>query len=144
MNIGRLLFATFMVAFPSISIASSKIIDVKVYFDSRYSTPQYSSATEFALSYIDLGQAAMLQDSMSSLLPKEQAEATKFMQDLMNTNQGKKQINEIVNATKDIADSYVVGVKEIPAVVVNGSYVIYGTTDVFRAVSIFNQIETRD
>ncbi|QPO21996.1 TIGR03757 family integrating conjugative element protein [Pseudomonas sp. Y39-6] len=93
------------------------------------SAPAIEATNEIRLILID--QLSALEDEVSSGLPSSPDAAEAMFGERMTAQMSAK----IENAHQDIVDTWSLGVTKIPAVVADGKYVIYGDSNVERALT---------
>lgn len=87
------------------------------------------ATNEIRLILID--QLSALEDELSSGLPSSSAAAEAMSGERMTAQMSAR----IENAHQDIVDAWSLGLTKIPAVVADGKYVIYGDSNVERALT---------
>lgn len=80
-----------------------------------------------------------LEELLSQALPEAPAQAAAIIQDYLSSPIGKRLQADLVRAQQGITDAWSLGIEKIPAVVVDRRYVIYGETDVAKAVERIKQ-----
>lgn len=93
------------------------------------STHPIEATNEIRLILID--QLSALEDELSSGLPSSPAAAQALFDERMTAQMSTK----IESAHQDIVDAWSQGVTKIPAVVVDRKYVVYGDSNIERALS---------
>jgi integrating conjugative element protein (TIGR03757 family) len=83
---------------------------------------------------IQLGQGQRLLDDLSAGLPPNQAQAAQIVRNRLMAGGAALQ-RQIAAANQGTADAWSLGVTTLPAVVVDRRYVIYGQSDVAKAVA---------
>ena len=86
------------------------------------------------ISYYSLGKSQSIQNSISLKLPTDLNSAASFMSSYSNSEEGKENIQQIVEGYQGVGKALSLGVKELPAVVIDERFVVYGTTDVLEAL----------
>jgi len=104
--------------------------DVVVFTDSAHPVTNTGDAR---VVYLD--RAEKIEREMSAGLPNDIDRAEKIVKDRLNTPDGQRMIEELTESSKDLMLAWELGVKKIPAVVVDSQFVVYGQTDVGLAVS---------
>jgi integrating conjugative element protein (TIGR03757 family) len=79
---------------------------------------------------INVDRPATLESELSSALPNDPATAQTTIQQLLTSDFAAR----ITKAHQDVVDAWSMGVTKIPAVVVDKKFVVYGETDVQRAL----------
>lgn len=80
-----------------------------------------------------------LEEKLSTQLTADPSQVTATIQHYLSTPPGKRLLTDLVHAQQGITDAWSLGIEKIPAVVVDRRYVIYGETDVAKAVERINQ-----
>lgn len=79
-----------------------------------------------------------LEDRLSQELPEDPSQAVAIIQSYLSGPAGKRLQNDLAIAQQGLTDAWSLGIEKIPAVVVDRRYVIYGETDVAKAVERIN------
>lgn len=108
-------------------------IDVCVYTDAAH--PVSAPAT---VRVVRLDAPAELQSQLSKGLPKDPAEAALFIREQLRT-QGGDLSRRLSGAYQGVVEAWNLGVLKLPAVVVDGRFVVYGDGDVTHALSLIEQ-----
>ena len=93
------------------------------------------------IKYHDLLKAKKIQNSLSLKLPNTLDDASSFMSKFASTADGKQIIQNIVSGYQSVGKSFSLGIRELPAIVINEQYVVYGTTDVLVALDFFKKFK---
>lgn len=80
-----------------------------------------------------------LENMLTQALPDDPSLAPETIQHYLSSFAGKRLQNDLTEAQQGITDAWSLGIEKIPAVVVDRRYVIYGETDVAKAVERINQ-----
>lgn len=99
--------------------------------------PSANSRENPPASYHRLDKAELLQNEINKRLPSELNSASDYMSDYANSEQGRAVIAEMVNGYQGVGRAFSLGVERLPAVVINESFVVYGTTDVDHALQLW-------
>jgi len=91
--------------------------------------------------YYDLSSAKNIQKSLSLKLPNNLKDATSYMGDFASSNKGQEVLKNIVAGYQGVGKSFSLGVKELPAIVINERYVVYGTTDISVALDFHKKFK---
>lgn len=83
---------------------------------------------------IALDRAARLQADISAQLPSDASRAAMLVRRRLHARGGEFQ-RTLRDAYQDVTDAWSVGVTKIPAVVVDRRYVVYGESNVARALA---------
>lgn len=89
-----------------------------------------------------LDKQEYLEEQLSQELPVDSNQAATTIQRYLSSPAGKRLQTDLTQAQQDITDSWSLGIEKIPAVVVDRRYVIYGETDVAKAVARVNQFRS--
>ncbi|UOB56995.1 TIGR03757 family integrating conjugative element protein [Burkholderia pyrrocinia] len=91
---------------------------------------------------IELDAPPRIEQELTAGLPRDSSQAAALVQ--RRLNQGGNALQQrLGNAYQGVADAWSLGVQKIPAVVVDKRYVVYGETDVARAVARIAQHRER-
>ncbi|UXZ97202.1 TIGR03757 family integrating conjugative element protein [Pseudomonas phytophila] len=80
-----------------------------------------------------LDETERLEAKLSEGLPADQQQALAIIQKRLLTKDAQRLQRDLVIAQQNLVDAWSVGVTNIPAVVVDRKYVVYGETDVVAA-----------
>ena len=104
--------------------------DVRVYTDGAH--PIAAPAT---VSVVHLDEPMHLQAELSQGLPKNPANASQLVQERLRAHAG--QLNQRLSAAyQGVVEAWSLGILKLPAVVVDGRFVVYGDADVTHALSL--------
>ena len=109
--------------------------DVRVYTDDRH--PVLVPAG-LAAQVVKLDEAQRLQTALSANLPADQAQAAAIVRQRLSQSGASWQAR-MQQAYQGVADAWAMGIKKVPAVVVNRRYVVYGEADVNKALQRIDQ-----
>lgn len=84
---------------------------------------------------IRLDDQQRLEELLSRQLPADPRQAEATIQHFLSSPAGKRLQSELAQAQQGVTDAWSMGVAKIPAVVVDRRYVVYGETDVSKAVA---------
>ncbi|WLI07528.1 TIGR03757 family integrating conjugative element protein [Pseudomonas sp. FP597] len=84
---------------------------------------------------IRLDDQQRLEELLSRQLPADPRQAEATIQHFLSSPAGKRLQSELAQAQQGVTDAWSVGVAKVPAVVVDRRYVVYGETDVSKAVT---------
>ncbi|NWN51131.1 TIGR03757 family integrating conjugative element protein [Pseudomonas sp. MAFF 301514] len=84
---------------------------------------------------IRLDDQQRLEELLSRQLPADPRQAEATIQRFLSSPAGKRLQSDLAQAQQGVTDAWSVGVAKIPAVVVDRRYVVYGETDVSKAVT---------
>lgn len=76
-----------------------------------------------------------LEQQLSAGLPADPRQAAALMQQRLRSASAQQLGRDLAKAHQDVADAWSLGVTKVPAVVVDGRYVVYGQPDVAAAVA---------
>lgn len=93
------------------------------------------------ISFHQLDRSKSLEQSINIQLPGKLDKALQYMREYAGSVAGKEKIDEIVSGYQGIGRAFILGVKELPAVVIDGVSVVYGTTDVLKVLDIWRKHE---
>lgn len=110
--------------------------EVLIFTDEKH---PISNAGHYEVYYLDL--PAKVEQRLSEGLSNDPTEAKQ--QALQRINDPKLQ-QEIQQSYRGVIKAWQLGLTKIPAVVVNGKYVVYGIADVKTAVNLINQQAKQD
>lgn len=88
---------------------------------------------------IHLDDQQRLESMLSQALPGDPNLTPETIQRYLSSLTGKRLQNDLIEAQQGITDAWSLCIEKIPAVVVDRRYVIYGETDVAKAVERINQ-----
>uniref|UniRef100_UPI0038B3A61E TIGR03757 family integrating conjugative element protein n=1 Tax=Collimonas silvisoli TaxID=2825884 RepID=UPI0038B3A61E len=91
---------------------------------------------------IDLDAAERIETEITAGLPKEPERAEALIRQRL-THGGAALQQRLATAHQGVVDAWSLGVQKVPAVVVDKRYVVYGETDVARAVARIAQHRER-
>ena len=84
---------------------------------------------------IRLDDQQRLEELLSRQLSADPRQAEATIQRFLSSPAGKRLQNDLAQAQQGVTDAWSVGIEKIPAVVVDRRYVVYGETDVSKAVT---------
>lgn len=85
---------------------------------------------------IRLDEQQRLEEQLTKKLPSNPTQAAASIQAYLSSPDGKQFQRELAQAQQAATDAWSLGVKKIPAVVVDRQYVVYGEADVKTATGI--------
>jgi integrating conjugative element protein (TIGR03757 family) len=88
---------------------------------------------------IFLDRVAQIEKELSVGLPGNIDDSERVGKDLFNSPEGAKKVKELTEAYQGLMQAWQMQVSKVPAVVVDGQYVVYGQPDVGVAVSIITK-----
>jgi integrating conjugative element protein (TIGR03757 family) len=90
------------------------------------------------VSVVRLDEPARYQAELSKDLPQDPAKASKLVQARLRSEGG--QLNRrLSTAYQGVVEAWSLGVLKLPAIVVDGRFVVYGDTDVTHALSLIQR-----
>lgn len=121
------------------AVASTQPKKIEVFYDFSAGNVSEIEIAGVELVYYQLDKPAGLQGDISKKLPTNLDDAAAFMSRYANSDEGKKQIQAIVDGYQGVGRAYGLGVNKLPAAVIDEHYVVYGTTDVNQALRIYQK-----
>ena len=88
---------------------------------------------------IFLDDQQRLEQLLSNELPTNPSQAAATIQSYLTSPAGRRLQRDLTQAQQGIAHAWSLGIEKIPAVVVDRQYIVYGETDVTKAVERINQ-----
>lgn len=110
--------------------ANASAANICVVTDGRHPVTHASGAR-----VIELDAPSRLEDRFSAHLPADPAKATAIVRWRLR-NGGAALQQRFADAYQGVTYAWSLGITKVPAVVVDGRYVVYGVSDVNRAVSL--------
>lgn len=95
------------------------------------------ASAEIRTIYLDAPER--LEERLTGDLPNDPAVASRIVEERMHSPEWQDVSKELALAYQGVADAWSLGVSKIPAVVVDKKYVVYGQSDVAKAVSLIAQ-----
>lgn len=86
-----------------------------------------------------LDEQQILEERLTSLLPKSPQLAAKAFEALMASPEGQQLNQQLAKAQQAKAKAWGLGITKVPAVVVDQRYVVYGEPNVQRALQLIEQ-----
>lgn len=114
--------------------AASAASDVGASEIKVYTVTSIPVTTPFEATIVHLDAAEMIEAGLSAGLPHIPANAADPARQRLQDGGAKLQ-RDLAAAYEDIAEAWSVGITTLPAVVVDGRYVVYGESDVAKAVA---------
>jgi len=116
-----------------LSAASTQAADVRVYTDRAHPVSVPSG-----MSVVRLDEPTDVQAELSKNLPKDPAKASLLVQERLRSDGG--QFNRRLSiAYQGVVQAWSLGILKLPAVVVDGRFVVYGDTDLTHALSLIQR-----
>lgn len=110
-------------------------LDVRVYTDDLHPVAVQPGIT---VKVIKLDEAQRLLSELSANLPTDPSQAAAMARQRLAQGGANWQAR-MQQASQGVADAWSLGIAKVPAVVVNGRYVVYGETDVGKALQLIDQ-----
>jgi integrating conjugative element protein (TIGR03757 family) len=101
------------------------------------------TAVPASVRVIKLDDQQRIEAQLSQKLPPNPHQAALAVRHLMSTPAGAALMQELAVAQQGAADAWSVGVKKVPAVVIDRQYVVYGQPDVEAAIQTITQARGR-
>lgn len=90
-----------------------------------------------------LDQQQHLETELSRDLPPDRQNATAIIHARLSSPSGKRLQSDLAKAQQGLTDAWSMGIKKIPAVVVDRRYVVYGEPDVAKALELINRARSQ-
>jgi len=107
--------------------------DVRVYTDAAHPV-----GTPAKVHVIYLDASASIRSELSQGLPKDAVSAAQVVRKRMGTR-GETFTRRLSDSYRGVIEAWSLGVLKLPAIVVDGRYVVYGDTNVVHAISLIDQ-----
>ena len=111
--------------------------EIDVFYTSKDSIAVNLNTT-LSVNYYQLDKPAELKEKLNSNFKKNEPEnldaIVSYARNFMTLTNTKAQLQEMYQSYQDLALAFKNGIKAVPAVVIDKTYVVYGTTDVNRAI----------
>jgi integrating conjugative element protein (TIGR03757 family) len=134
MRVGVVLFATACGLAPGMAVCGA---DVLVITDHQH--PIHET---HGVRVIELDAPARIKAELSSKLPSDPAQAALIVQQRLSQG-GRGLEQRFATAYQGVIDAWSLGIAKIPAIVVDRRYVIYGETDIPRALARVEEYRRR-
>ncbi len=135
------LIACVFLLLPAFSSASAMPAKLEIFYDKPSDEIVSRTLANIELKYFRLDDAARLQQSIK--LPAKLEDAAKFMRRYVISPVGKKKIQQIVVGYQGVARAFSLGIKALPAVVIDEHYVVYGSTDTRVAIDAWRAYQAQ-
>lgn len=112
-------------------------LDVRVYTDDLHPVAVQPGST---VRVIKLDEAQRLLSDLSANLPTDPSQAAAIARQRLAQGGANWQAR-MQQASQGVADAWSLCIAKVPAVVVNGRYVVYGETDVGKALQLIDQYQ---
>ncbi|PKG68629.1 hypothetical protein CXF64_20110 [Pseudoalteromonas sp. GutCa3] len=132
------LFYLVLLFSPFFSFADYKISKVEVFSDTSMVIPVKKSIPNVEVLYYILGEGANFKAAVNKNVPNNLADAQVYMNKYINSEEGANILNKIVDSYQKTGRAFSLGVKELPAIVIDERYVIYGSSNIVMAVNTLN------
>lgn len=121
--------ASCMLAMAAAAMAHAAAADVRVFTDRHHAVEAPSGVY-----VVELDAPARIEAELAANLPADPAQAAAIVRQRLQDG-GTPLQRRLANAYQGLTDAWSLGVTKIPAVVVDRRYVVYGETDVSRALA---------
>ena len=121
--------ASCMLAMAAAAMAHAAAADVRVFTDRHHAVEAPSGVY-----VVELDAPARIEAELAANLPADPAQAAAIVRQRLQ-DCGTPLQRRLANAYQGLTDAWSLGVTKIPAVVVDRRYVVYGETDVPRALA---------
>lgn len=121
--------ASCMLAMAAAAMAHAAAADVRVFTDRHHAVEAPSGVY-----VVELDAPARIEAELAANLPADPAQAAAIVRQRLQDG-GTPLQRRLANAYQGLTDALSLGVTKIPAVVVDRRYVVYGETDVPRALA---------
>ncbi len=121
--------ASCMLAMAAAAMAHAAAADVRVFTDRHHAVEALSGVY-----VVELDAPARIEAELAANLPADPAQAAAIVRQRLQDG-GTPLQRRLANAYQGLTDAWSLGVTKIPAVVVDRRYVVYGETDVPRALA---------
>ncbi len=121
--------ASCMLAMAAAAMAHAAAADVRVFTDRHHAVEAPSGVY-----VVELDAPARIEAELAANLPADPAQAAAIVRQRLQDG-GTPLQRRLANAYQGLTDAWSLGVTKIPAVVVDRRYVVYGETDVPRALA---------
>lgn len=108
-------------------------VNVRVFTDQRHPVDAPKGVP-----VIHLDATAKIEAELASELPADPQRAAAIVRQRLNEGRTDSQVH-LASAYQGVIDAWKLGITHIPAVVVDGHYVVYGDTDVTRAMATIEE-----
>jgi integrating conjugative element protein (TIGR03757 family) len=133
-RISEMKIRRFLIVLSALFAGVAGAADVLVFTDSAHPLTNTGDAKVFVLDRV-----LQIEKEMSEGLPSNIDQAERLAKERLNSSEGVKKIEELSQAYQGLMQAWQMGVTKVPAVVVEGRYVVYGQPDVALAVSIIDK-----
>lgn len=113
--------------------SAGSVVTVEVFSNSAIPLSRAGTATVYLLDGLQL-----LEAELSAGLPGDEAQAQKLASERMR-RLGPQLQQRVSNVAKGLTLARQYGIEHVPAVVIDGSAIVYGVTDVEQAVALYLQ-----
>ena len=114
---------------------------IDVFYDQPEAEEHYIKNVN--VTYHRLNEAREIQNSISMELPGTLDNAAIFMRKFSNSQDGKNRIKKIVSGYQSVVMAFTLGVKDLPAIVIDERLVVYGTTDALIALDEWRKYQMK-
>jgi len=117
-------------------IKAETLSSIDVFYTESQSVQVLNSVNGVKPKYFNLDSSRLQQEKINLNMPSNLKAASNYMSRFANSDKGKQVIRTIVDGYQGVGEAFRLSVRELPAVVINKKYVVYGTVDAKRAVSL--------
>ncbi|AJD49306.1 hypothetical protein S7S_14470 [Isoalcanivorax pacificus W11-5] len=121
--------ASCMLAMAAAAMAHAAAADVRVFTDRHHAVE-----VPAGIHVVELDAPARIEAELAANLPADPAQAAAIVRQRLHDGGAPLQ-RRLADAYQGVTDAWSLGVTRIPAVVVDRRYVVYGETDVSRALA---------
>lgn len=132
MRISTLLIC-YLLAFVSLA---EELSSIDVFYESTSYIHKFEQVNKIKPIYFNLKHSSILKDKINKNMPDKLNDAVSYMSGFMNSKEGRQTIRSIVKGYQGVGEAFMLGVNELPAVVINKKYVVYGSSDVKKALDV--------
>ncbi|HDS1208438.1 TPA: TIGR03757 family integrating conjugative element protein [Shewanella algae] len=137
-----ILFCAFFICVPVSGVGNAAPFKVEVFYHGESNNslpPPLPSEFPGEIIYYQMDKASGLLQEVNSNIPNNLEQASAHMSRFMNSANGRQIFKEIADSYQSVGRAVALQLPEIPAVVINERYVVYGTTDVAAAIQSYKK-----
>ena len=113
---------------------------IDVFFDSTTQQPRQSlTMPGYKVTVYQLDKSEALKAELNEKIPANLDDAAAFMRNYSNSVEGRRVVQSIVDGYQGVGKAFSLGVKRLPAVVIDERYVVYGTVDIGVALNLLEK-----
>lgn len=117
---------------------------IDVFFDSTTQQPrQPLSMPGYKVTAYQLDKSEAIKAELNAKMPVNIDDAAAFMRNYSDSAEGRRVVQSIVDGYQGVGKAFSMGVKQLPAVVIDERYVVYGTVDIGVALDLYENSEGR-